>query len=139
MELPKNLFQILQKWLYLTLAGIAVIAFLSALLVDPPQQDTSANVGVGFYAALIAMCVAACALLNSAYEPEKQRIIEIVMAVGICASAYLWISAEAGLHPTNPELPLSLLAMFLVIGTITLAVPLISYFRGKGDDGGNSE
>ena len=139
MKWLRNLFRSLQGWLYMTITVLGAIAFIGALSVEQPQQDVTPPIGVGFFAALIAMCVAACALLKAATEPKNPRLIEFMMAIGICASAYLWVSAESGLHPTNPELPFSLFALFIVIGAITLAVPLVAYFRGRQADKGTSE
>ena len=139
MKWLRNLFRSLQGWLYLTITVLGAIAFIGALSVEQPQHETPPAIGVGFFAALIAMCVATCALLKAATKPKNPRLVEFIMAIGVCASAYLWVSAESGLHPANLELPFSLFALFIVIGGLMLAVPLVAYFRGRQADKGTSE
>ena len=126
------------KWWYGAAFGAAAFAFLAPLLSTPTKEDPTG--GAGFFAPLVAICVAAMVLAEAVNTRGLQirKIPGIFIALGSMASAYLWMADASETHPREPVL-LGTLALLFVMGAI-LAVPVIALFvKSQPDDKSSSD
>ncbi len=90
------------------------------------QEDPTG--GAGISAPIIALCTAAV-LLSQALGSGGMRLRptpSIFVGIGSAASAYMWIAAEARVHPFDPQLPLILGILLLLAAIATIAVPFLA-------------
>ena len=133
--MPRKMRGFFHVWWYAIIIVIGITAFVASLESQPSDSDLSG--GAGFYAAIIAMCVAATALTKSFATPKYPQLADFSMAIGVCISAYLWVSAEAKTHPLSPELGRSWAILLIVAGVATLLVPMFALalgLLGRDDD-----
>ena len=105
---------------------IAVITFSIALVANPTDKDPSGFAGVS--AALIALFTAAMvtAQATNAGKGLIRQVKMFCIGLGAMASAYLWIAAEAGVHPSEPSLPVYLLVIGGLAAPAVVAIPLFT-------------
>ena len=136
--MPRKIRGFFHAWWYAIIIAIGIASFGASLESQPADSDPSG--GAGFYAAIIAMCVAATTLTQSVVKPKYPRLVKVGIGIGVCASAYLWVSAEAKAHPLAPELGWSWLVLFIAMSIFTLFVPIMGLFgRGNEPDSDNSD
>lgn len=111
-------------WWYSIAALIAFAAFLVPLTTAPTDDDPTG--GAGSFAPVIALCTAAILLAEAVNAKGQQfrRIPSVFIGIGSMASAYLWIAAEAGVHPANPALLGAISLLWVVAALVTVAIPL---------------
>ena len=122
-------------WWYAIIVVIGIVSFIASLQRQPSDSDPSG--GAGFYAAIIAMCVAAAALTESVVKPKYPKLVKVVMGIGVCLSAYLWVSAELNVHPLSSELWWSWAMLLIVTCSATLVIPVFAFalgLLGRDDD-----
>ena len=113
-------------------AVAAVIAFLIPFLDAPTEQDPTGSAGP--FAPIVALCVAAMILAESVKGGglRIRPIPSIFIGLGSMGSAYLWMAAEHGAHPLDPELPKTLTILFAT-AAVTIVVPLIAWSTLRSD------
>ena len=126
--MPRKMRDFFDVWWYAIISAIGIASFIVSLQSQPSDSNPSGE--AGFYAAIIAMCVAAIALTESVVKPKYPKLVKVVMGIGVCASAYLWVSAEAKVHPLAPELGWSWLVLFIAMSIFTLFVPILALALG---------
>lgn len=122
-------------WWYAIIIVIGAATFGASLESQPSDSDLSG--GAGFYAAIIAMCVAATALTESVVKPKYPKLVKVGMGIGVCASAYLWVSAESNAHPLSSELWWSWAMLLIVTCSVTPLIPVFAFalgFLGRDND-----
>ena len=108
-------------WWYWAVGLIAVLAFLVPLSVAPTEEDPTG--GAGQSAPIVALCTAALLISRSR---NIGGLLGVLIGIGSVASAYLWMAAEAGVHPFSLELPVTLSILLGLAAMTTLAVPLFA-------------
>ena len=111
----------LQSILFLFIA----IAICYAFVTHPPTASENPSGDAGLAAALIALLAGSMAFIQavSHYKPSSthndvaNRVVMVLIALGLCASGYLWMAAEAGVHPSDRKHWGSIVA----IGTMVIA------------------
>ena len=96
----------MKSWiLYFYYAVASLVAFFSALTAFIEQPTDGDTVGVGGYAALIALSVTSIAVLERLRSSAslRQKGVAAGVGTGLIVSAYLWMADEAGYHPLNRE------------------------------------
>ena len=133
------------------LVAVAFLAFIAALL-DPPigdepmllncvtegdpmllkctTEDKPAEGSAGAYAALIAVMTGGLALLRVVPTRRRiRRIFDFLTGIGLLATGYLWMAAEAETHPRSLEIPILLLVLFGLTAVLIL-LPLAPILTG---------
>ncbi len=126
-SVAEAIFNAIVTWGYWAIGLVAVVAFLAPLLEPATEEDPTGGAGVS--APIIALCVAAV-LLSQALSSggmRLRRVPSIFIGIGSVASAYLWIAAEARVHPSDPQLPLILGILLLVAAFATIVVPFLAF------------
>ena len=130
----RKVFEAIVNWWSGIAAVAAAIAFLIPFLNAPTDQDPTGSAGP--FAPIVALCVAAMILAEAVKGGGLQirRIPSVFIGLGSMGSAYLWMAAESGTHPLDPELPVALAILF-ALAALILAFSLftlgISRSRGQ--------
>lgn len=131
----RRAFETMVNWWYLVVAVAA--AYASAVPMMIPLSDPEASKIAGSFAPVVALCVAAM-ILTEAVRAEGlrfRRTPSILIGLGSIASAYLWMAAASEAHPLNPELPRTLLVLFVIAALLTLFVlPTASWIKAQSND-----
>lgn len=113
-------------WWYSIATVIAIAAFLAPLLTAPSDENPTG--GAGLFAPVVALCTAAIVLAEAVNAKRFQfrRIPSMFIGIGSMATAYLWMAAEADVHPANPTLLGAISLLWIVAALATVAMPLIA-------------
>ncbi len=119
-------FNAIVTWGYWAIGLIAVAAFMAPLFNPATEEDPTGGAGVS--APVIALCTAAVLLSQAVGSGGMRfrRMPSIFIAIGSVTSAYLWMAAEARVHPFDPQLPLVLGILLLLAAFTMIAVPFIA-------------
>ena len=109
---------------------LATAAFAAALASPSTEAEPSGE--AGYYAAIIAMCLAAVLITEMAFARNRtggRWWFASITGTMAMAGAYLWIADEANIHPADIDLLVSLVAVWVltacaasfVVGFIVLA------------------
>ena len=118
-------------WWYSIAIVIAVAAFVAALIDD----DTTG--GAGLFAPVVALCTAAIVLgeaVNSRGLQFRRAPGFFVSLLGM-APAYLWIAAEADIHPANPALLGEISLLWILAALATVMMPLAALVVSRQSNG----
>ena len=123
--IPK-VFRALVIWWHWVIAIIAVATFTAALLTSPTNENPTGNPGL--FAPIVALCTAAMILTQAVNGKgvKIQRFPGILIGIGSLASAYLWMAAEANIHPADPELLRTISIIWIAVAVVTIIIPLTS-------------
>lgn len=120
----------LEAWLHVLLFTVAGAGFAAALLAPTSTVDNPAE-GAGIYAPVIALCVGVAFLVDGIATRRMKRprpLVTVLLALGMMASAYLWLAGEAEVHPMHPGLAFEVGFLFaaaslgttLLVGSVAL-------------------
>ena len=107
---------------YIVSAILGIVTFVASMTAEPTANDPAGQAGL--YAALIALCTAGIGLAEAARDSNFRPLPKIFIGVGTLATAYIWIAAEAGVHPMNPSLPGSILLLYLLAAGV-FSIPML--------------
>lgn len=118
-------------WWYSIAIVIAVAAFVAALIDDDPTGEA------GLYAPVVALCTVAIVLgeaVNSRGVQFRRTPGFFVGLLGM-ATAYLWMAAEARIHPANPALLGEISLLWILAALATVMMPLTALVISRQSDG----
>ena len=127
----RNLLKWLREYWYVVTGTFAIVVFLGALTTDPTEKDPSGE--AGFFAAMLALCAAAIFIAETANAKSTsiRRAPGIFLGIVTLASAYLWIAAEAGVHPANPVLFGQIGFIWLLCAILAVLIAMMLLFIRK--------
>ena len=128
MDKLKSVARILLWTWYLVIVALGAAITAAAISGQPTESDPSG--GAGFYAAMMALCVASLFLTYNTIKIEGWRppdyVVNLLVGFGLLVSAYLWVSSELEAHPFAPELPNAMLVLGVAVASIALLLlPLV--------------
>ena len=112
------------NWWPVLCSIVAAFAFATPFLTSGTADAPSGEAGL--YAALIALCAAAMITAEAVNADKMQIRKPQAICIGTCAlaSAYLWIAAEAEIHPADPQLMAQLSFIWIAV-LLAFVIPLI--------------
>ena len=118
---------ILWPW-YLALLALGAAIIVAAISSQATENDPTG--GAGFYAAMMALCVASFFLTHSTVNIRSSSPVDyavnFVIGIGLFVGAYFWVSSESGVHPTDPQLSNAMLVLSIGVASIALLlIPLV--------------
>ena len=137
--------------LQITLFLFISLAFYYALMIHPAAGASDPSGEAGLAAALIALLAGSMAFIQAAsnynfsrsFSKVANRVVLLGIALGICASGYLWVASEMKIHPVARELWGQLLAIgiMIVAGTLSIVAlaPLVEMHFSRREKHGDFE
>ena len=132
MDTLRKFAKLLLWFWYFCIVAIGIAVCIVAFTHQPTGQaptNGDPTGGAGFYAAIMALCVAVIALTHNATKIDNINLrdyaMNIAMGVGLSIGAYLWISSEVGTHPSDIFLLISVLSLFFVPIALGLTFALV--------------
>ena len=120
--------------------GPVIGFFVAALLIDPSNDRPSGQ--AGYTAAVIALLTGFMILLESERTDmgSFRKVRKLCIGICVMASAYLWTSSEAGVHPRDPGLLIGLsYIVFWVLYSASIGMLVLAAAPNIMGEGPSSE